>query len=238
MFPWDLARFSFHEDAAGTADAVAARVSTCSRRGPVLVVGAGRPRLLVTLARMGISVIGVDSSRATLTRAREELEREGLLERATLFTADPRDMSVPGGAEAAIVPSLTWRAVVAREGRDQMLACIAKSLCGGGRLCLDLERLPPLPKDGGAVRIRKDQGGAVWSWRQGPHPAVVEVVRDHPPQPPEILELSAQSPEEAVDEVRAAGFRVETLCDPDTGTALVAASQRLWLVGVSDRSAR
>ena len=239
MFPPAWASFSFRGDPAGGDEAVAARVSALATPGNVIVVGAARPGLLVALARHRAHVTCVDPSRGRLAAAKRILTEAGLEERTTLFAADPRDLDVPGGGQLGVVTSLVFRAVANEEGRSQMLTCLAKALAGGGRLCLDVEGLPdPVPDEGRRERLLLAEGNGRWSWSRGPGNEVVTVHCESATDPESHLELSSVPLAGVVEEVRRAGFDVETACDAETGTVLDDSTQRLWLVARSGRASR
>src|SRR5215203_5851569 len=56
--------------------------------GPILELACGSGRLMAPLLELGDRVVGIDSSGPMLQRAREALDRAGLLRRAALHEAD------------------------------------------------------------------------------------------------------------------------------------------------------
>ena len=77
MLPPDFAAFSFHLDAAGGDEPLAAR-TLAAVPGRIAVMGAGRWSLLLALARSGADVVAFDPSRLVLRTARDAAEHAGL----------------------------------------------------------------------------------------------------------------------------------------------------------------
>ncbi len=231
MLPPELAAFSFGRDPAGSDESIAARVAAAARTNRALVLGAGRPHLLHSLARHVDHVVALDTSRATLMLAREMLENAGVLDSITLFAADPRDFAVPDGADAVLVTSLAWRSITASSGRRQMLDCTRKTLEGGGWLFVDVDRLPPCTtEETDRTLLRVGPGRKRWWWWRDPTRGLVTVRLDCPELGVAEVELSAMTPEHATVELRDADFTVEKFMDPETGQEPNESSYRAWLV--------
>jgi SAM-dependent methyltransferase len=73
--------------------------------GPALEPGCGSGRLLVSLARAGHAVTGVDNSPEMLARAEARLAGEpaGVRNRVRLLTADMKKLSLPGGEPYGLI---------------------------------------------------------------------------------------------------------------------------------------
>jgi SAM-dependent methyltransferase len=215
MLPLPFADFAFVHDAAGGDAALAARVVRSAHLGVTIVLGAGRPALLEHLVRSGASVVGVDASRSTLRRARSALTDAGVLASVTLFAADARDVEVPGGCDAALIPALLWRALPTSVERQAMLRCLARTVAPDGRVCLDLDRIPGTPPPGARwarvarqrICVRADADGA-------------EVE----------LHVADVSPESALVELEQAGLSVVSAVDATTGAPWSVAGTRLFAV--------
>ena len=72
--------------------------------GPVVELAVGTGRIAVPVARAGIDVVGVDSSPAMLTVAREAAEAAGVAERVDLRLGDLRDPPVSERVPLVICP--------------------------------------------------------------------------------------------------------------------------------------
>jgi hypothetical protein len=226
MLPPDFAAFSFHLDADGSDEALAGRTvaSMTDGAGRVAVCGAGRWSLLLALARRGARVVAFDPSRLVLRTARDAAEHAGLADRIEFFAADPRDVVVPGGVDAALVTSFAWRVLLTREAQEQTVQCLRHAIEPGGALCLDVDRLPPTTTaETDKTLLRHGPGGQTWWWRRDPTRALVTVSCDAPRVGSVEVALSDATPESSASLLRASGFDVED--DAAAGAA------RAFLVG-------
>jgi hypothetical protein len=162
-----------------------------------------------------------DPSRVALGRARDAARVAGVESRVTLFAADPRDVEIPGGADAALVPAFSWRALLFRHAQTQAIQCLARVLPGGGALCVEVDRLPPDPPGGVRADIRRGPGGQGWWWRRDADGEFLTLGCDAPRAETIEVALSAISPEETADLLRARGLRVDAEPDPAAPRALV-----------------
>jgi ArsR family transcriptional regulator len=87
---WDALRKVFHDDVL-RARAVTRMISPELR---VADIGTGTGILATELARLGLSVIGVDNSSRMLDAARSKLDGEGLLERVDLRRGEARTLPI------------------------------------------------------------------------------------------------------------------------------------------------
>src|SRR5690349_12472613 len=70
--------------------------------GPILELACGSGRLMAPLLELGERVVGLDSSAPMLERARQSLDRAGLLRRAALHEADVRSFSLDERFQLAV----------------------------------------------------------------------------------------------------------------------------------------
>lgn len=74
---------------------------------PILELGCGSGRLLVPLAEAGFNVVGLDSSRPMLDRARRAIAEAGVEDRVSLFEGDMREAdNAPGEPFGLVIFSL------------------------------------------------------------------------------------------------------------------------------------
>ncbi len=108
--------------------------------GPVLELGCGTGRVLIPVARAGVTIDGLDGSSAMLDRCRAKLEAESdeVKSRVTLHRGDMRTFDL--GKRFALV-TIPFRPFQHLLTVDEQLAClrtIHAHLQDGGRLILDL----------------------------------------------------------------------------------------------------
>jgi len=222
VLPPDFAAFSFHLDADGTDDALAARTIAAAGAERVAVCGAGRWNLLLALARRGARVVAFDPSRLVLRTARDAAEHADLADRIEFFAADPRDVTIPHGVAGALVTSFAWRMLLTREAQSQAIECLGRAV-GAGALCIDVDRLPPATTaETEKSPLRRGPGGQTWWWRRDPARSLVTVECDAPRVDPVEVALSDATPESAAALLVAAGF--------DVTNALAADAPRAFLV--------
>ncbi len=123
---------------------------------PALELGCGTGRLIVPLARAGVTMVGIDRSEAMLSRARE---RRGRLRRDTrppLVCGDIRALPFPSKSFGAVLaPYGMLQSLVADRDLDAALGEAARVLRRGGLFGIDL--VPDLPRwaeYGPEVRMR------------------------------------------------------------------------------------
>jgi len=220
VLPPDFSAFGFDRGAAGADSALAARtIRACREHGArgVAVGGAQRWALLAALAEAGLDVTAYDPSRAVLASARRGLATLGLAERVTLFANDPRDVEIPGGADAALVPSPLWRLLLHDEGQRCALRSLRAALRGPALLLLDVDRVPAL-RAGRVTVLRRGPGRQTWRARRaaGDVPAVFVSCASPGVADVEVA-MSAAQPEDAARLVAAAGFDVVSSVSATTG---------------------
>jgi SAM-dependent methyltransferase len=119
--------------------------------GPVLEYGVGNGRIALPMARHGVTVVGVDHSRAMLADLRERLrtEAQDVRSRVTLVRADMRRARLtrrfPSGFPLVIAPFNTALHLYSRADVELFLARVHEHLAPSGRFVVDLSI--PSPDD-------------------------------------------------------------------------------------------
>lgn len=103
-------------------------------RGPVLEVGCGTGRILLPIARAGIPITGIDSSKQMLERCRAKLQGE----RATLMQRDMRDFDLGATFDLIIAPFRVIQHLTTIDDQLRFLATVARHLAPQGRLIFDV----------------------------------------------------------------------------------------------------
>ena len=106
--------------------------------GPILELACGTGRLMVPLLEEGERVVGVDSSRPMLDRARQTLGRAGLAGRATLQQADVRTLDLGERFRLAVFGLDSFGLLLTIGDQLAALRRIRQHLEPGGLLVLDL----------------------------------------------------------------------------------------------------
>ena len=109
--------------------------------GPVLELGCGTGRILVPIARDGIDITGLDSSRAMLERCRANLDAQGL--DAPLHRGDMRAFELGRRFRLITIPFRALGHVEDVEGQLATLACVRRHLEPGGLLVFDVFQPQP-----------------------------------------------------------------------------------------------
>jgi SAM-dependent methyltransferase len=114
-------------------------------RGSVLEYGVGNGRIALPLARHGVSVVGVDHSRAMLGDLRERLQREPASVRARVraVRGDMRRMRLGQRFSLVIAPFNAVLHLYTRPDVERFLARVREHLAPRGRFVADLST-PPL----------------------------------------------------------------------------------------------
>lgn len=108
--------------------------------GAVLEVGCGTGRVLLPIARRGVSITGVDQSPAMLSRCRQRLAEESqeVQSRVNLQEADMRDFDLGMTFELAIVPFRPLQHLLTIGDQLSTLRSIHRHLDPGGHLVFDV----------------------------------------------------------------------------------------------------
>ncbi len=103
---------------------------------PILELGCGPGRVLLSLGRAGFHIAGVDDDAAMLARAREKI-RPDLQQRVSLLRADLRRLPLSAGFRLALAPCHTM-AYFDDPAASECLRSVHGALQAGGGLALDL----------------------------------------------------------------------------------------------------
>lgn len=135
----------------------------------MLEYGVGNGRVAMALARAGIDVVGIDSSRAMLGDLRRQLASEPpvLRRRLTLKRADMRDVSLGKRFKLVVAPFNVVLHLYTLEDVERFLTRVRDHLSPGGRFAFDFSQ--PRPADlcldperwYGAPRFRHPSGKLV-----------------------------------------------------------------------------
>lgn len=108
--------------------------------GSVLEVACGTGRVLLPIARRGVSITGIDRSPAMLDRCRKRLaeEDEDVQRRVTLHQADMRDFDLAETFALAIVPFRPLQHLLTVGEQLSTLRSIHRHLDPGGHLVFDV----------------------------------------------------------------------------------------------------
>ncbi|MFQ5844328.1 MAG: class I SAM-dependent methyltransferase [Planctomycetota bacterium] len=105
--------------------------------GPVVELGVGNGRIMITAAQKGKDVTGVDSSPAMIELCRRRAEEAGVLNRLTLLRADFRDFLLPEPAALIAMPFHTIGHLLSVEDKRAGLSHIRSQLRPGGSFVFD-----------------------------------------------------------------------------------------------------
>jgi SAM-dependent methyltransferase len=113
--------------------------------GPVVEVGVGTGRIAIPIARQGLRVIGVDSSREMLAACRRRAEAEGVADLLDLRLGDLRRPPVDEQVPLVICPFRSYLHLADDGDRIEALTAARAALLPGGRLEFDI--FEPKPDD-------------------------------------------------------------------------------------------
>lgn len=133
--------------------------------GPILELGSGPGRVLLSLARAGYQITGVDDEAAMLAHAQDKISTE-LRPRVSLIHADMRRLPLLGTFRLAIAPCHTF-AYFDDPGTASCLRSVHRALEPGGGLAIDL----PSPRLEGI----KEAAGVVDTFHEPQHGTQVQV---------------------------------------------------------------
>jgi ubiquinone/menaquinone biosynthesis C-methylase UbiE len=138
FYDWENAR------TVGRRDVVFWRRVATRVDGRTLELGCGTGRVLVPLARAGVTVVGIDRSAPMLARGRTRLRRLRTRVSASLVRGDVRDLP---GADAAfdlvVAPYGILQSLLRERDLARTLASVARVLAPGGVFGIDL--VPDVP---------------------------------------------------------------------------------------------
>jgi SAM-dependent methyltransferase len=108
--------------------------------GAVLELGCGTGRILIPIARAGVSVEGLDGSRNMLERCRTRLaaESQTVQDRVTLHERDMLDFNLGATFPLVIAPFRVVQHLTTVDAQLRFLATVARHLTPGGRFVFDV----------------------------------------------------------------------------------------------------
>jgi len=111
-------------------------------QSPVLELGCGTGRILVPIARVGggHTIVGLDSSKQMLERARANLAREpsDVQRRVTLHQRDIQDFDLGAAFAVIMAPFRVFQHLTTIDAQLRFLAAVARHLMPGGRFIFDV----------------------------------------------------------------------------------------------------
>jgi SAM-dependent methyltransferase len=225
VLPPRLASLTFADDMLGSDPTVAERLALLAPGLRALILGGSRPLLLSALVEHGLDVVALDSSRTALRRTRDALGSDSPV---LLLADDPREMTIPGGVDVALLTSATWRAVFLSDDRQHILRSLLGALRPGGRLLVEIEELPDsLPEQPEPIPSASD---CSW-WRVPADPEGTMRVRA---AGDEVL-FATFSTAEAIAEIVEAGYGDVVQSTPEVDSGSDAARAHLWLTARTAR---
>jgi len=107
--------------------------------GRILEAGVGTGRMLIPLAQSGLVVDGVDNSREMLAQCKINVKNHGVS--AKLLNRDLMRLALPDKYDAIIIPTGSF-CLLPKVKASDVLTSFYRSLNDGGRVIIDLERMP------------------------------------------------------------------------------------------------
>jgi ubiquinone/menaquinone biosynthesis C-methylase UbiE len=110
-----------------------------------LELGVGTTRVAISLAKAGVTVVGIDNSVHMLRVAKEKLtkESESVKRRVILKKGDMRNFELRQSFPFIYIPASTFDHNITIEDRKQTLTCVFKHLKKNGTFTFDLEQAAP-----------------------------------------------------------------------------------------------
>jgi SAM-dependent methyltransferase len=110
-----------------------------------LELGVGTGRVAISLAKVGVRLVGIDNSIHMLRVARKKLSKEtdAVRKRVTLKKGDMRSFQLKQSFPFVYIPASTFDHNTTVEEQRQTLRCIHKHLKKNGIFAFDLEQLTP-----------------------------------------------------------------------------------------------
>ena len=105
---------------------------------PILELGCGTGRVLLSLARQGYRITGIDASAAMLERARAKIAEENLTERVNLVEQEMRELELGERFNLAFAALNSFAHLHTTDDQLATLARIRRHLNPGGLLVLDM----------------------------------------------------------------------------------------------------
>jgi ubiquinone/menaquinone biosynthesis C-methylase UbiE len=110
-----------------------------------LELGVGTARVAISIAKAGVTVVGIDTSVHMLRVAKEKLTKESgsVRRRVILKKGDMRSFELNQSFPFIYIPSSTFDHNITIEDRKQTLTCVFKHLKKKGTFAFDLEQAAP-----------------------------------------------------------------------------------------------
>jgi ubiquinone/menaquinone biosynthesis C-methylase UbiE len=127
-----------------------------------LELGVGTARVAISLAKDGVTVVGIDNSVHMLRVAKEKLakETEDIRKRVILKRGDMRNFELRQSFPFIYIPASTFDHNITIEGRKQTLNCICRHLKKNGTFAFDLEQaMPDKPEKSWWIDRKKTEDG-------------------------------------------------------------------------------
>jgi len=127
-----------------------------------LELGVGTARVAISLAKDGVTVVGIDNSVHMLRVAKEKLakETEDIRNRVILKRGDMRNFELSQSFPFIYIPASTFDHNITIEGRKQTLNCICTHLKKNGTFAFDLEQaMPDKPEKSWWIDRKKTEDG-------------------------------------------------------------------------------
>jgi len=122
--------------------------------GAVLECGCGTGRITIPLARMGFTIVGIDTNEKMLAIAGEKLAKESreVQRRVKLVKADMKDFEVEEIFSLCLIPFSTFLHMLTVEDQEACLRTINRHLKPKGRIIISVFN-PDLDRPLGVVRL-------------------------------------------------------------------------------------
>jgi len=114
----------------------------CQGARRILELGCGDGRVLLSLARAGVDVVGIDSSQAMLARCAERFHRAG--QRAELVCGDMTLFALPWRFDRILIPFNSLYCLTTDEAQLTCLRSARAHLAPGGQLLFDVYAADPV----------------------------------------------------------------------------------------------
>jgi len=127
-----------------------------------LELGVGTARVAISLAKDGVTVVGIDNSVHMLRVAKEKLakETEDIRKRVILKRGDMRNFELRQSFPFIYIPASTFDHNITIEDRKQTLNCICRHLKKNGTFAFDLEQaMPDKPEKSWWIDRKKTEDG-------------------------------------------------------------------------------
>ena len=212
--------------------------------GRVLELGCGTGRITLALCEAGLAVVGIDKSAAMLRVLRRKARDRQIARPPLLAAMDMAQLGLRGGFDAVLCAYSAFTYLVEDDDRARALAAIRNALADAGRLILDVFVPDPQVEDRAGEEVfdyRRQLGDGGWLERRKTllrdAPAGVNRIRrrytflaQDGGCPSELVTESRQRsyrPQQLLEVLRRAGFRIVATAGDFTGAPFAAGSRSL-----------